>query len=59
MAPTYIGTASGVNTPADSPLTPLAVPLLVDPRIIEASALSYYYAGQQRRFMPSGTAEVK
>jgi hypothetical protein len=31
VAPTYIGTASGVNTPVLSPLTPLAVPLLVNP----------------------------
>ncbi len=34
MAPTYIGTASGVNTPVLSPLTPLAVPLLVKPRCL-------------------------
>jgi hypothetical protein len=31
LVPTCIGRASGVSTAVDSPLTPLAVPLLVDP----------------------------
>jgi hypothetical protein len=54
-APAYMGTASGVNASVVSPLTPLAVPLLVKPRLWESEdALPLAQAAFARPCGPAG-----